>query len=695
MSCPAWQEPVPSARMLSLRRLSFYPTSTLTLSLGSELLPAHPSLAQDGPSGRPGGLNSPNVAQSTMRGRSRSSKPLPDAPPLAAVRRRCEAWKTFFHWRHALPSVVDQSLVNLASPQDPYDGLTLCSRCSSIELAPRSARKNATGDSIGTIDELFESQRHCPFCRMAFLFLKRLGYSPESGRNNRLDVIVKVASVVQCFSLHRGPRTLSVLDVSYCSPEDPEYRDLPFPLDQLRPFVQARHFDEEAVRRWLQECETEHLTKCKDGAGRLQVQHFPILLIDTLEMRIAEAHTGFRYLALSYVWGGTQTLNLTIGNRLSMAERGSLTKLIDQVPRVIQDAIKITRRIQERYLWVDSLCIPQDDDQFKNTQISQMHSIYSQAALTIVAMAVKSVGEPLLLPCDTVATVSELEGILKQIEKRFKIKIRSVTKGDASTGDLRLSLTRSVYESRGWTFQERLLSRRCLYLAGHQIFFDCPSYLQTSFGFKFSQRDTSSVATIWRLPSSKSTEPQLWDRDFGGYKNLVERYTSKQLTYLPDIFRAFSGILASLRYLHTDYQVPSYICGLPIKFLEMALYWRGDGDLKPRLVLPISINETIMTTPSWSGVAGLELCRTMVQLALIPSIQPFAGLQSQDNGRDGLQIALTLVPCRRISHSTGHIQSLRLTSTGPKPARFTSGPTRLGGQISHWNHSQPHLMAHR
>jgi hypothetical protein len=39
----------------------------------------------------------------------------------------------------------------------------------------------------------------------------------------------------------------------------------------------------------------------------------------------------------------------------------------------------------EKYLWVDSICIVQDDPVVANAQINQMDLIYAQAVLTIVA----------------------------------------------------------------------------------------------------------------------------------------------------------------------------------------------------------------------------------------------------------------------------------------------------------------------
>jgi hypothetical protein len=62
-----------------------------------------------------------------------------------------------------------------------------------------------------------------------------------------------------------------------------------------------------------------------------------------------------------------------------------MIELPEILPRTIRDAIEVTRAIDYRYLWVDSLCIIQDDEQDRDFQIAMMDQIYSNADLTIAA----------------------------------------------------------------------------------------------------------------------------------------------------------------------------------------------------------------------------------------------------------------------------------------------------------------------
>jgi hypothetical protein len=93
---------------------------------------------------------------------------------------------------------------------------------------------------------------------------------------------------------------------------------------------------------------------------------------------------------LSYVWGNVKQCPLTTRSesdtgKPSATQVSATFKDIEELPLSIQDAIYLTRQIGERYLWVDSLCIIQDDPEDKAAVIPEMGAIYGNAYLTIVA----------------------------------------------------------------------------------------------------------------------------------------------------------------------------------------------------------------------------------------------------------------------------------------------------------------------
>jgi hypothetical protein len=93
------------------------------------------------------------------------------------------------------------------------------------------------------------------------------------------------------------------------------------------------------------------------------------------------------YVALSYCWGQDQQSKLTRGTIDSMSNE----IMWQDLPKTIQDAIFVTQELQIRFVWIDSLCIVQDDPEEISTEIAQMPEIYSSAAVTILASRASNV----------------------------------------------------------------------------------------------------------------------------------------------------------------------------------------------------------------------------------------------------------------------------------------------------------------
>lgn len=140
------------------------------------------------------------------------------------------------------------------------------------------------------------------------------------------------------------------------------------------------------IRRWLQLCDAQHGRQCKPSVT-LDVGSSPnaLRLIDVLGMRIVKRPWSAKYFALSYVWGGVQQLCLLKSNRAALEETGGLSKEIRHISRTVRDSIEFTRLIGERYLWVDCLCLTNDDEEELRHNIHSMFQIYDGAYATIVA----------------------------------------------------------------------------------------------------------------------------------------------------------------------------------------------------------------------------------------------------------------------------------------------------------------------
>lgn len=101
----------------------------------------------------------------------------------------------------------------------------------------------------------------------------------------------------------------------------------------------------------------------------------PILVINVQEMRVTVAPPICMYVALSYVWGkpSESWLTLTRANSAILGQLGSLKNA--NIPQIIRDAIQVCLELGETYLWVDSLCIVQDDPVNQKRQIDLMNFI--------------------------------------------------------------------------------------------------------------------------------------------------------------------------------------------------------------------------------------------------------------------------------------------------------------------------------
>lgn len=98
------------------------------------------------------------------------------------------------------------------------------------------------------------------------------------------------------------------------------------------------------------------------------------------------------YATLSYSWGGEQEVKTT----LATVHR-HLTRInIQDLPETIQGAILVTIELGLRFIWMDALCIIQDDPHDMEMEIASMPSVYSQATVTITASRAKSVEEGFL-----------------------------------------------------------------------------------------------------------------------------------------------------------------------------------------------------------------------------------------------------------------------------------------------------------
>jgi Heterokaryon incompatibility protein (HET) len=146
--------------------------------------------------------------------------------------------------------------------------------------------------------------------------------------------------------------------------------------------------DLDSIAKWLARCKNNHGDACNKP---LMPTSLPpaFRLIDTYSRRLVEYRAPTQYAALSYTWAlatasPDQQVQLERQNLEELKRDNALTA--SQLSEVIADAIQLCADIGQQYLWVDRLCVMQDDSASKHDQIAAMGTIYQMADFTIVAL---------------------------------------------------------------------------------------------------------------------------------------------------------------------------------------------------------------------------------------------------------------------------------------------------------------------
>jgi hypothetical protein len=142
---------------------------------------------------------------------------------------------------------------------------------------------------------------------------------------------------------------------------------------------------------------------------------------------------------LSYVWGDVPNFRLTKANMRELLIVGSIEAVWDMLPRTIRNAIDLTNSLGLHYLWVDALCLLQNDHEDLQLGVSVMDYIYEWSLLTIIAASGHNADAGL---------PGVHEGSRKVSELALDVKI-GISLG-VYTGFEQL-LKYSVYNSRAWT----------------------------------------------------------------------------------------------------------------------------------------------------------------------------------------------------------------------------------------------------
>lgn len=327
------------------------------------------------------------------------------------------------------------------------------------------------------------------------------------------------------------------------------------------------------LRSWIDGCleNHSHLAACNSPSlpSMTAIPHFR--LIDCKSRTVVSPSSPVPFVALSYVWGVVPTVQ--------GARPASSISLDDgHVENVVEDAILVTMGLGYTHLWVDRHCIFQENEEVKAVQLRYMNAVYQAAEVTIVAAA----GD------------DSSFGLLGVGKRRRKAQVSGNIHGHLLTvipPDPSRQIKTSKWATRGWTYQEGLLSRRRLFFTEHEVSYECagllcreaialPAHIQKRES-TFSQRMQESSWLFPREPISavhlkrkvepppkrrrrrkQEPAPTLTALPKALFYRLSE-YTARNLSHESDVLNAMLGIFQV--YGSLEHQPVHHLCGIPIQ----------------------------------------------------------------------------------------------------------------------------------
>jgi hypothetical protein len=333
-----------------------------------------------------------------------------------------------------------------------------------------------------------------------------------------------------------------------------------------------------------------------------------------------------QYATLSHRWGSANVFQLKLGNVEALRKEIP----IDKLSKTFRDAFVAAKKLDVRYIWIDSLCIIQDSPDDWQREAALMQHVYSNARFNISATGAEDSDAGLFFdrgPLAVVPFTFEIPDTRPRERKGRRVGWRPGRYHLVDPSIWYSNISQAPLNARGWVMQERLLARRIVHFCRDQIFFECHEWEACELfprgvpGTRtFRVRDTQMP---WygrfkslTLGQRRQVQRRRWMREIGAprradpdiaylplWGELVETYSALALTKPEDKLTAFSGI-AKLTQQRPEMSDDVYLAGLWRRHLPYHLLWTRGKPFLPRVReggdCPISTKATTYIAPSWS-----------------------------------------------------------------------------------------------
>ncbi|KAK3368398.1 heterokaryon incompatibility protein-domain-containing protein [Podospora didyma] len=314
----------------------------------------------------------------------------------------------------------------------------------------------------------------------------------------------------------------------------------------------------ETARWWLRECVEGH-DSCK-RATKGEGATLPTRVIDVgvdasgvrPTLHVPAAGEFEPYAVLTHCWGGAipfKTTLATLQDRINGMN-------MEQLPRNFQDAITITRRLGLRYIWIDALCIVQDDAADWEREASKMADIYTAGHVTISALD---------SPSSNAGILRKNRGIPEAILSSEYTLRKTLKKFDKV-------LTECPLNTRGWCLQEKLLSPALIHFGAEQIYWECRRHSDSEADPLFSRSSTpSTLVRPFMGLNAYVSQDEKKEPSWNLWYLAVEEFSKRNLTFGTDKFPAMAGVGA--RFKEVVGSDVTYLAGLWAEDLAQGLCW--------------------------------------------------------------------------------------------------------------------------
>ncbi|KAK1843876.1 TOL [Colletotrichum chrysophilum] len=334
---------------------------------------------------------------------------------------------------------------------------------------------------------------------------------------------------------------------------------------------------------WIRICDNTHHCKPEADTTFLPTRVLDVGTENSRTCRLICADRGQtspgKYLALSHRWGSPDQHRkfCTLKENLDAFKREIKEA---ELPKTFQDAIKVTRRLGIGYLWIDSLCIVQDDPNDWKMESRLMEQVYSSAYATLAA---------------TCASGTE-DGFLKPRPWRQCVPMES-NRGSYyicnSIDDFGRDVEQGELNKRAWILQERALSRRTIYFSQNQTYWECGRGVRGETMTKMRNRKASFLGDS-DFPHSIDTYVRGMKIEL--YQDLYQKYSGLALSSIGDRPVAIRGL--ETRLIRTFQTVGAH--GVFDTFFHRCLLWQKANGYLQRIKTNLLRGVHV---PSWLWMA--------------------------------------------------------------------------------------------